>query len=119
MFPEVSAVSSVSSHSVLVLSSERERRRVLDDIIYSNPPGSRLLVNGRPMLREGALKLIARLPHDCSVRRQFGRITIDPDPFTGSAVVESAPAARDSIPSSQELVRRLIAAQHRPNHRSS
>ena len=91
------------------------RSEMLNELAQLGPRfETTVVVNGRRLILEAALQLIGQLPSESRVCRRYRYVSIWPDPFRLQPSPFPTADERGGLPSSQELVARLIEGQRRP-----
>jgi hypothetical protein len=70
-----------------------------------------VVVNGRALLLDAALKLVENLPDDARMGRRGIHIFIDPDPFATAKATAAAPAQVSVPERNADMLTRLIERQ--------
>jgi hypothetical protein len=72
---------------------------------------TKVVVNGRSLLLDAAIRLVENLPEDAKLERRGVLVTIDPDPFASSPNILSALSQAQPAEERSRMLTRLIERQ--------
>jgi Flp pilus assembly pilin Flp len=101
-----------SGYRSIIQPPTRDRLHFLRELADFGPRHTTtMVVNGRPLSLNAALRLVAQQPNVATISRRYRYLSISPDPFADQSSKGRRAGRWEGIPPTRELVSRLIERQ--------